>query len=95
VLPSQQTTNFATESFHQTWIECRCFRQELQCDLLFEFQVVRAIDLAHATAAEQTEDAIPLAEDDADREAPLVESGFSRIVAFRLKAGSYDPPAVP
>jgi hypothetical protein len=40
---------------------------------------VGAVNLAHAAAAEQAEDAIALAEDDADREAVVVESGYSRL----------------
>ena len=39
--------------------------QEFQCDLLLELEVVCAIDLAHAAAAEQAEDAVALADDDA------------------------------
>jgi hypothetical protein len=38
------------------------FREELQCNGLSQFEIVRAIDLAHAAAAEQTEYAVAVRE---------------------------------
>jgi hypothetical protein len=73
--------HFTAESFHQARIERRGFRQKLQRNLLRELQVVGAIDLAHATTSQQTEDAIALAEDDANRKTAVV-----RMQKVRLKA---------
>ena len=58
--------HLAAESLQQARIERRGLGQELQRDLLLQFQVVCSVDLAHAAAAEKAEDAIPLTEDDAD-----------------------------
>ena len=44
--------------------------QELQRDRLFELEVVGAIDLAHAAAAEQRDDAVAAGEQRAGREPP-------------------------
>src|SRR5262249_30079793 len=48
-------------------------RQELEPDRLPEAEVVSAIDLAHAPAAEQTEGAIAAVEDRSGREAAVVD----------------------
>ena len=45
--------------------------QELQRDRLAELQVVGAVDLAHAAAAEQADDAVAAGEQGAGREAPV------------------------
>ena len=52
--------------------------QELERDRLAELQVVGAVDLAHAAAAEQADDAIAAAEDRARREAPVVDRARRR-----------------
>jgi hypothetical protein len=51
--------------------------QELEGDRLLELQVVRAVDLAHPAAAEETDDAVALAEHRAGRE-PLPRPGAGR-----------------
>ena len=61
----------AAKALHEARIEGRSFGQELQRDLLLQFQVVCAVDLAHAAAAKEAEDAIPLAEDYADGKAAV------------------------
>ena len=48
-------------------------RQELQRDRLAELQVVGPIDLAHAAAAEQADDAVAAVEQRAGREAAVIE----------------------
>ena len=48
-------------------------RQELQRDRLAEAQIVGPIDLAHAAAAEQTDDAVAAVEERARREAPVAD----------------------
>ena len=54
-------------------------RQELQGDGLAELEVVGAVDLAHAAAADEADDAVALAEDRAGREAAAVERGEEAI----------------
>ena len=58
-------------------------RQELQRDRLPELQVVGAVDLAHAAAADEADDAVALAEDRAGREAAAVERRRGRDAADR------------
>jgi hypothetical protein len=54
--------NFVVKSSNRAWIPAHRRRQEFQGDRLSELQVVGAIDLAHAAAAEETDDAIALGE---------------------------------
>ena len=48
-------------------------RQELQRDRLTELQIVGAVDLAHAAAAEAADDAVAAAEEGAGREAAVID----------------------
>jgi hypothetical protein len=64
--------------FRQQAVVCRGvalerLRQERQRDRLAEFQVVGAIDLAHAPAPGQRDDAVAAGEDGARREAARVD----------------------
>ena len=58
-------------------------RQELQRDRLPELQVVGAIHLAHAAAAEPADDAVAAAEERAGREAAVVDGAGRREPAAR------------
>ena len=48
-------------------------RQELQGDLLAELQIIRAINLSHAALAEAADDPVPVVEQRARLEAPVVD----------------------
>jgi hypothetical protein len=47
--------------------------QELQRDRLSELEVIRAVDLAHASASEPADDAVAAAEDGTRREAAVID----------------------
>jgi hypothetical protein len=49
------------------------FGQELQGDLLSEFQVVRAIDLTHAPFAKASDDPVTVVEQSTGLEAPVID----------------------
>ena len=53
-------------------------RQELQRDRLAELQVVGAVDLAHAAAAQAADDAVAAAEEGAGRKAAVVDRAGAR-----------------
>ena len=76
--------HLAAEPLQQARIEGCRFRQELQRDLLFQFQVMSALDLAHAAVAEESENAIAFSKDDADRKAAV--AGRCQV---RLKAPAF------
>jgi hypothetical protein len=48
-------------------------RQELQRHRLTELQIVRAIDLAHAAAAQPSDDAVTAPEERSGREAAVID----------------------
>ena len=60
-------------------------RQELQRDRLTELQIVGAIDLAHAAAAEPPDDAVAAAEERAGLEAAVVDRARGRQPAARRR----------
>ena len=62
-------------------------RQELQRHRLAELEVVGAVDLAHAAAAEQADDAVALGQDRARDEAGLVRCGMRDGGWLALQAG--------
>ena len=64
--------DFAVEALQQALIARRLFGQELQGDGLSQRQVGGAIDLAHAAAAQQADDAVAPAEQGSRDEASFV-----------------------
>ncbi len=64
--------HFGVELRQSRWISIDVRRQELQRDRLSELQVVCAVDLAHAAAADAFDDAVAAAEKSARREAAMV-----------------------
>ena len=60
--------DFGEEALAADRIARQRARQELQRDRLSELEVVGAVDLAHAAAAEQADDAVAVGEDDAGGE---------------------------
>ncbi len=63
-------------------------RQELQRDRLAELQVVGAIDLAHAAAAEQADHAVAAGEHDTRKVAPAI-AGRARRLRRRVRIGGW------
>ena len=70
-------TDLAVEALQALGVALERAGQELEGDRLLELQVVRAVDLAHPAAAEETDDAVALAEHRAGRE-PLPRPGAGR-----------------
>ena len=66
------------------------FRKKLECDRLSEFQIVSAIDFAHAAFAEQADDAIAIGEDGSGNEARVVNriEGSKRALVAGFAPGS-------
>ena len=67
--------HFAVESLEQPLIARGFLRQKLEGDRLTQHEVRGAIDLAHAAAAEESEDAIAAGQECAGDEAPFVDKG--------------------
>ena len=81
--------DFAVEALQQALIARGFLGQEFERDGLAEREIGGAIDLAHAAAAEQPDDAIAAAEERAGNEAPFVFGGAGGD-ARDLRAGA--PP---
>ena len=68
-----RVAHLGVEAFDPGGLRRQLFRQELQGDRLPEFQIVGAVDLAHASAADEPDDAETLAEDGPGRESAAIE----------------------
>ena len=65
--------NLSVKARERRAVQRERFGQELQRDGLFERQVFGAVDLAHATASQEADDAVALVEDRAGDEARAFE----------------------
>ena len=65
--------HFAVKARERSAIAEEMFRQKLERDRLTEFQIVGAIDLAHAAFAEQADDPVAFGKDCSGNKARVVE----------------------
>ena len=67
---------FIAKAFEQTFIAGRLIGQKLQRNGLSESEIVRPVHLAHATFAQQCDDAVPRGHQPARKEASFVQQVF-------------------